>query len=82
MDLVSFETEQEYNWVKGFVDGNNDVNNGDPDDLVQRVEILCGLTVKVEPPDASEQLLKVKVEEETQPFFASLQDNDIKLRPG
>ena len=22
MDLVSFETQQEYDWVKGFVDGN------------------------------------------------------------
>ena len=36
MDLVSFETEQEYNWVKGFVDGNNDASwklkhlNNDP----------------------------------------------------
>ena len=46
------------------VDGDNDVINGNANDLVQSVKILCRLTVKVKPPDASEQLLKVKVEEE------------------
>ena len=43
------------------VDGDNDVNNSDANDLVQSVEILCGLTVKVKPPDASEQLLNIGV---------------------
>ena len=45
----------------GSGDCENDVNNGDADDLVQSVKILCGLTVKVKPPDASEQLLNVRV---------------------
>ena len=43
------------------VDGDNDVNNSDANDLVQSVEILRGLAVKVKPPDASEQLLNVRV---------------------
>ena len=63
----------------GRSDGENDVNNcnGDADDLVQSVKILCGLTVKVKPPDASEQLLKVRVGKKTSPFFCNImQDND------
>ena len=58
------------------VDGDNDVNNSDANDLVQSVKILCGLTVKVEPPDASEQLLNVRVKK-NQPSFASSHDYDI-----
>ena len=27
MDLVSFETQQEYDWVKGFIDGTHRKNN-------------------------------------------------------
>ena len=58
------------------IDGDNSAINGEANDLVQSVEILCGLAVKVEPPDASEQLLNVRVEKKTQSFFAPSQDND------
>ena len=27
MDLVSFETQQEYDWVKGFIDGKSNHQN-------------------------------------------------------